>query len=70
MGEDSLNNYWPCHETCRREKDKEDVRAIAKVKRIKKRNLGISLSKSSMPFGKNSKYKKKLNGEIVLRRES
>jgi hypothetical protein len=68
MGEDSLSNYWPCHETCRREKDKEDIRIIAKVKRIKKRNLGISFSKKLMPFGKGSQYKKKLNGDVVLRR--
>jgi 5-methylcytosine-specific restriction protein A len=66
MGEDSIENYWPCHEHCRREKDKEDVAAIAKVKRIKQRNLGIR-DKKYYNWGKNSLYKKKLNGEVVRR---
>jgi hypothetical protein len=67
MGSDALENLWPCHETCRREKDKEDIKTIAKVKRIKKRNLGISTTKNPMPCGRRSRFKKKFGGKVVLR---
>jgi hypothetical protein len=66
-GKDELDNYWPCHETCRREKDKIDIKMIAKTKRIKKRNLGIKTSKSTMAGSRNSKFKKKMDGTVVLR---
>jgi 5-methylcytosine-specific restriction enzyme A len=66
-GKDELDNYWPCHETCRREKDKIDIKMIAKTKRMKQRNLGIKTTKSSFGGGRNSKFKKKLDGTVVLR---
>lgn len=34
-------NCGPAHEACRRDKDKLDVRAIAKAKRVKQRHLNI-----------------------------
>ena len=40
-GEDEDKNCGPAHETCRRDKDKLDVAAIAKAKRIKQRHVGI-----------------------------
>ena len=40
-GADSDDNCAPAHETCRRVKDKADVRSAAKAKRMKARHLGI-----------------------------
>jgi len=40
-GADDDKNTGPAHEACRRDKDKLDVKAIAKAKRNKQRHLGI-----------------------------
>lgn len=40
-GPDEDDNCGPAHETCRRDKDKIDVAAIAKAKRVKQRHLGL-----------------------------
>lgn len=53
----------PCH---KHKTTKEDVPAIAKVKRIQDQERGIK-SPSSFQTNRNSKFKKKLNGQVVLR---
>ena len=51
-GEDADANCAPAHETCRRDKDRQDVPAIAKAKRITARHLGIKkVSKFRKPAG-------------------
>jgi hypothetical protein len=40
---------------------------IAKVKRIHQKHVGAKKTKSPMFGGRNSKYKKKLDGTVVLR---
>jgi hypothetical protein len=45
-----------------------DVPKIAKVKRIHQAHVGAKLlSKSPLPGGKRSKWKKKMDGSVVLR---
>ncbi|MGV1913822.1 HNH endonuclease [Agrobacterium vitis] len=44
-GADEDKNCGPAHEACRRDKDKLDVQAIAKAKRVKQRHLGIKAAK-------------------------
>ncbi len=61
-GTDTDDNCGPAHEDCRRQKDKVDVASIAKAKRMKARHIGIK--KRS---GFQTKYRKKMNGEVVLR---
>jgi hypothetical protein len=61
-GADDDANCGPAHETCRRVKDKADVAAGAKAKRMKARHLGIRPA----PAFK-SKWKRKINGQTVLR---
>lgn len=39
-GPDTDENCGPAHETCRRAKDKADIPAIAKVKRIRAAHIG------------------------------
>jgi hypothetical protein len=44
------------------------VPKIAKVKRIRQRHLGANLkSKNPLPAGRNSKWKKKMDGTVVRR---
>lgn len=61
-GADNDGNCGPAHETCRRAKDKVDVPAIAKVKRIRAKHLG-----AKKPSAWQSKFKRKVNGTTVLR---
>lgn len=44
-GADEDKNCGPAHETCRRDKDKLDVVAIAKAKRVKQRHIGLKPAK-------------------------
>lgn len=56
-------NCAPAHETCRRDKDKLDVAAIAKAKRVKQRHLGIKAPKPkimSQGFTKRDRERKPL----------
>jgi hypothetical protein len=67
-GEDEDYNCGPAHEACRRLKDKTDLASIAKAKRIKARHFGIPRTvTSTMPGSRASKWKRKMNGEVVLR---
>ena len=65
-GEDTDENCAPAHEDCRRAKDKQDVPAIAKAKRMKAKHLGIR-KRSIMAGSRDSKWKKPFNGPAVLR---
>jgi len=65
-GTDTDDNCGPAHETCRRAKDRHDVAAIAKAKRRKAKMLGIRKA-SGFPGGKDSKFKRKMDGSVVLR---
>lgn len=55
---------------CKPIKDAEDVKLKAKVARVKAKHLGIRQSKVELPFGRNSKFKRKLDGSIVRRGEN
>lgn len=66
-GEPTLEN---CQVLCRSHHDektrKADVPAIAKSKRIQRREMGIK-KRSTFACAKTSKWKKKLDGTVVLR---
>ena len=44
-----------------------DVPLIAKAKRREAKHLGCQNSRTPLPFGRKSKWKRKLNGQIVPR---
>jgi 5-methylcytosine-specific restriction protein A len=52
---------------CHKEKTKTDVTSIAKGKRMAEKHYGIKRSSAPMPCGRRSRWKKKLNGEVVPR---
>ncbi len=66
-GSDTDDNCGPAHEACRRIKDKADVTSIAKAKRIKAKHYGMVKRRSSFPCGKDSKWRKRIDGTVERR---
>jgi 5-methylcytosine-specific restriction endonuclease McrA len=64
-GHRESNLQWLC-EPCHRAKTKLDVKLKAKVSRVRKRHLGIR-KPSRFPCSRNSRWKKKVGGEVVQR---
>lgn len=61
-------NLKPAHVKCHGAKTREDKKQIAKAKRMEQRGAGISRhSRNPLPGGRASKWKKKINGEVVPR---
>jgi 5-methylcytosine-specific restriction endonuclease McrA len=67
-GSDTDDNIRLTCKPCATEKTKKDHSTAAKAKRSKAAVLGLKESKTPLPFGKRSKFKKKLDGTIVLRK--
>jgi hypothetical protein len=44
-----------------------DIPQIAKVKRIRQRHIGAKQSRSPLPGGRRSQWKKKMDGSVVRR---
>lgn len=66
-GEHRESNLAPALKDKHREKTKEDVAIKAKTYERRSSHLGIRESKTPMPFGRKSKWKRKMNGEIIPR---
>jgi 5-methylcytosine-specific restriction endonuclease McrA len=67
-GLDDASNWYVAHRTCHRQHTaKVDAPLIAKVKRIHQRHIGAKQSKSPMPGGRNSEWKKRMDGSVVRR---
>lgn len=67
-GEDGGDNLAPAHAKCHRAKTVSDVSRIRKADRQRAAHIGAKPpSRTPMPFGKGSRLKRKLNGEIVER---
>lgn len=69
-GKDVPENLWPIIEACDAGKGKkaaQDTSEVAKGKRVAAKHYGIKRSARPMPFGRGSKMKKKLNGQVVER---
>lgn len=66
-GADDESNWRPAHIKCHRGKTVTDVAQIAKAKRREARHIGAKVSKTPMPYGRGSKFKRKMDGTVVLR---
>jgi 5-methylcytosine-specific restriction protein A len=66
-GADDETNWSPAHIKCHRGKTTEDVARISKSKRQEARHLGAKKSKSPLPFGRQSGWKRKMDGSVVKR---
>lgn len=65
--DDSDDNLRLAHFKCHKIKSAGDVKAIRKANRIRDKHNGAVKKKSSFACSRQSKWKKKLNGEVVPR---
>ena len=69
-GKDDASNWLVAHRKCHRvHTSTVDMPLIAKVKRIHQNHIGASKSKTPLPSGRFSKWKKRMDGTVVLRNE-
>ena len=69
-GMDNDSNWYVAHRKCHRvHTSTVDAPLIAKVKRIHQRHIGAKKSRNPLPGGRNSKWKKKMDGSVVRREE-
>lgn len=66
-GTDTDDNIRLTCKPCAKEKTKKDHQMTAKAKRTKQVHLGLKQSRSPLPYGKTSKWKRKLDGSVVPR---
>jgi hypothetical protein len=67
-GQDEPDNMGPAHAACAQSKTRDDHRRAAKAKRQKIQHLGAAKTKRPLPCGRQSRWKKKIDGTIVPRR--
>lgn len=65
--ESGSDNLHPAHKSCHSQKTPEDFGRIAKAKRVEARHQGATVSRTPLPGGKASKWKRKINGKVELR---
>lgn len=65
-GADDESNMGPAHERCAIEKTVSEAPVKAKSDRVRANHLGIR-KPSTFPCGRNSKWKRKVSGEVVPR---
>jgi len=66
-GENRESNLQAICAPAHKVKTAGDRRAIAKADRIRKKQAGITPKKAELPGGKNSKWKKRVDGTVVPR---
>ena len=66
-GTDTDDNIRLTCKPCAKEKTKKDHKMTAKAKRVKQNHLGLKQSRSPLPYGKPSKWKRKIDGSVVPR---
>jgi len=67
-GADEPENMGPAHEKCAAAKTRNDHQRAAKAKRQKIQHLGAAKTKRPLPCGRQSRWKKRIDGTIVPRR--
>ena len=56
------------HRRCNQDDGRAVTRKVAKSKRVARKHKGAFQTATKLPFGRNSRQSKKLNGEIVARK--
>lgn len=70
-GKDDASNWLVAHRKCHRiHTSTVDMPLIAKLKRKQQKHIGASRSKTPLPGGRFSKFKRKMDGTVVLRKDS
>lgn len=68
-GEHRETNLAPALREAHRAKTSEDVKTKAKIERVRKKHLGITSKKATLPGSRGSTLKRKINGQTVRRDE-
>lgn len=67
-GTNDPSNLAPAHKSCHSDKTSSDVKTIAKIKQVRDKHIGAWVKKSPpMPGSRKSKFKKKMDGSVVIR---
>jgi 5-methylcytosine-specific restriction endonuclease McrA len=67
-GADAWENMAPAHVKCHRAKTAKDATDTARAKRREASHIGARApSRTPLPFGRKSKLKRKISGEVVER---
>ena len=66
-GENRESNLQPALRAAHRKKTAQDVAIKAKNERVRKKHLGIETKKATIAGSKNSRFKRKVDGTVVLR---
>lgn len=66
-GDNSAENRAPAHVKCARAKTSDEATERAKGRDVAERHFGAKQSPRPMPFGRRSRYKKKIDGTIIER---
>jgi hypothetical protein len=66
-GDNSAENRAPAHARCAKEKTAREAKQRHKGRRIAEKHAGAHKSKRPMPGSRASKWKRKMNGEVVER---
>lgn len=67
LGANAEHNLCLTCSWCKPQKDAEDVAQKAKNYRVRAKHIGLHRPKVIMPGSRASRWKKKLNGQVVLR---
>ncbi|WFT83397.1 HNH endonuclease [Methylobacterium sp. CB376] len=66
-GADDLANMGPAHEACGRTKTRDDHARTAQAKRQKIQHLGAAEPSRPVPGSRGTRFKRKINGRVVMR---
>ena len=66
-GDDDEANCAPAHESCHKGKTATDKGQIAKAERVRAKHNGAGRAKATIPGSKASRWKRKIDGSVVLR---
>lgn len=66
-GDNSAPNRAPAHVKCARKKTASEAALRSKIRNTAEKHFGAKASPNPMPCGRKSKWKKKMNGEVVPR---
>lgn len=68
-GSDDADNLKPAHIECHKPKTAKETNIRAQVRRSADNHYGVRPRKRSWPCGKNTPFRKKINGQVVRRDE-
>lgn len=66
-GSNGIGNRAPAHVECAKHKTAAEATARAKGRRVAEKHFGAKVSHNPIPGSRRSKWKRKINGQVVLR---